>query len=425
MGLFGLGPKKSIDTRKIENEQHRAAAELIDERVGKQDDHQITDKDLKAAEKLLVKHQRANAAGKPHESPFRVLDPSLTAGINTVSEADLLAQNLPALSDYLKDPKETFSGPFATVIRTDAVREQSLRNTAAFIAEIFGQGADEINLKELGLARKAFNALEAKQLNTSDPQLAEKIAASEQSKSFTGENLAKLEQFMLHGKGGLCDHGPVSINGQVFEDVFLLPFTNAETVTDNASLKAIIDEYELRFQKTGYDRIYIHDEGKVFVALHKSGRLNRVDPGFRVQMSADGDYKDSGVVARVVDVSNSYKEATFGFWRDVVGNVVGGIRGKLHANLEKELDVASTAAVSKPEGGKSKPEMKDLMVGAGVAASLGAAMFNIPAAVMVISGTGGLVTAMNVIDYVATGHDKAPFYHAIGVAVNRNESVKY
>jgi len=421
MGLFGFGPKKLVDVRTIENEQHRAAAELIDERVGTTKNHIITDHDVANAEKLLAKHQRALDKGEPHKSPFRVLDPEMTGGVVGKSEADVLANNLSALKDYLRDKNDAYSGPFATTIQTDAIRDKDLQKTAAFIAEVFGTGGDEVNLKELGAARMA--------LGKEDSPYAAKIAASELKSHFTEDKLFKIEQFMLHGKGGLCDHGPVSINGQVFHDVFMLPpTTSTPEITDNATLKAFIDEYELRFQKTGYDRIYVHDEGRVFLALHKSGRLHRVEPMFKVQMSADGDYKDSGTVARVVDVSNSYNEATFGFWRDIIGNITKGIRGKLQANLEKDLDVASTNAIAdaKPEESEgSKPDMKDLAVGAGVAASLGAAMFNIPAAVMVVSGTGGLITAMNVIDYVATGHDKAPFYHAIGVTVNRNERIKH
>ncbi|HIN53112.1 MAG TPA: hypothetical protein EYM79_02270, partial [Planctomycetes bacterium] len=144
MGLFGFGPKKLVDVRTIENEQHRSAAELIDERVGTTKNHIITDRDLANAEKLLAKHQRALDKGQPHKSPFRVLDPEMTGGVVGQSEADILVSNLPALKQYLKNKNEAYSGPFATTLRTDAIRDKDIQKTAAFIAEVFGKGTDEV-----------------------------------------------------------------------------------------------------------------------------------------------------------------------------------------------------------------------------------------------------------------------------------------
>src|SRR5262249_55814722 len=94
-------------------------------------------------------------------------------------------------------------------------------------------------------------------------------------------------------------------------------------------LDRLIDQYEKRFERSGYDRIYIREGDKLFVALNASGSLPDVRPFYRVTMHHDNHLAASGQVLRVVDTPNSLKEATVGFWREVVGKTMSAIRGAL------------------------------------------------------------------------------------------------
>ncbi len=418
-------PKQSFETREVADHRHRAAAEIIDERVGKKRDHEVTAKDLNKAERLLTKHNEAVAAGTPDKSPL-AMGRAVAGEIGGPSEADLLTEALPHLKSYLHTEAETRRrGPFATTVRVGAIRDPEVAKCAAFIAACFGSGADELNLSELGAARVAF---EASKRGSLDPKLAEKMDATTNRGALTEDHLAELELFFNHGKGGLVSHGPISINGRPYHDVFAVPTTpNVPEVKDDKTAAALIEEYEQRLGDCGYDRIYVHtDDNRILVALNESGALDRVHPKDRIQLGTSGNYVDSARVARVVDVANSMHEATLGFWRKVIGKAVGAIRGKILANLDRDINSGtSKVADAKKAEASDKVDIKELAVGAGVVASMGAAFFNIPGAVMVAAGTGGVVTAMNVIDYVATGHDLSAVYHAAGVTLNRDERIVY
>jgi hypothetical protein len=131
-------------------------------------------------------------------------------------------------------------------------------------------------------------------------------------------------------------------------------------------------------------------------------------------------------VLRVVDTNNSFKEATVGFWRAVIGKTMGAIRSTLFKKLDASIDSATKSVVNaNASDAASKPSLNNMVATGAVVASVGVVAVHIPASAALIAVTGGAVTEANVIDYLATKPNKAPFYHASGVTVNRDDPVLY
>lgn len=436
MPISLFGPKRYFDCREVGDSKLRAAAEFIDHKVGSKHDFQVSEKDLKQAEGLLDKHHAAVKAGKPEKSPF--FDPhSRTIEL----EIDNLEAALPTLRGFLSTKKEQqYTGPFCTSIRYDAIRDKQLHACANVVANCFCKGNDEINFSELRCAIEKFDAYQDGSLAKADPDTARRIDAFKEQhgadalQAFDKDNLSRIEMYMLTGKGAIVNHGPFTINGVKYHDVFPLPIP-ADVTTTEGGLSGAIDDFETRFKGCGHDRIYIKDDnGHVYVALNAKGSLDHVQPTYRVQMGGSDNthdkYCDSATVVRVVDEPNSLKEATIGFWGKLVKRVSNLFYNKLITSADRRIDQATSDAVdaianASPADAQKKLDLKQLVTTGVLTAGFGVATFNLPAALAVIGGTGGVVTVANVVKYLTTNRDKMPIYHAIGVNINRDWKLTY
>jgi hypothetical protein len=392
MRLFGQQPFVKSDELKDTN--LRAAAELIDEQVGKKNDKTVTPKDLEKMRDLITRHDAAATAQHPEKSPLSHL---------MLTEIEIVRKSLDGLDAAMHAPKLAVGRRvFCTSLLVSAIADPKVRETAAQVARAIGKGPDQLNLKELDDARAAIQsgALKGIDMNA----------------------FSAIETFMFTGKGGLVTFGPVYVSGHRFDTVYKLP---VERGLGDAKLRKAIADFEQRFKETGYDRVYVkNDAGDLFIALNGKGALKRVEPHFRAQFRDDGELKDSGEVLHVADVDNSMKEATIGFWSKLLRKVIEGVRA---AATKKETGEALLHAAegTKEEDKKMSPQqMQSLAIAGGMVASMGVATLNAPVAAVMAVATGLIATAANVAVMAQTGKDMTAVLHAVGVTVNRDEAVR-
>lgn len=97
-----------------------------------------------------------------------------------------------------------------------------------------------------------------------------------------------LKDFMSSGRNGLCNFGPVNLQGQVFNQVILLedlPYYPMPEINrpeqerergKREAWESRIAEFEARFENTSYDRIYLAgDDDKLYLAVNGAGALNQ------------------------------------------------------------------------------------------------------------------------------------------------------
>ena len=391
----------SMTTQHIKNRSLRATAELIDENIGKKQDHKVTSSDLAKTKELLKEYDADSAANRAVSGPLTALSPF---------ELNQVRKNLPMLSDFIQGPSVKEKPAFATSVLISAIQDDAVRESAQKLASNFGKGDQELNLTELRQAKKAI-----KEQTLNGAPLPESL------KGINQEHIDEIELFLMTGKGGLVSHGEVRIDGKIFDDAYPLK--------GDPSSKAVIEGYEEQFKHLGYDRIYIKDSDKqLYVVLNKSGKL-RIQPQMRVQMGLEGHYEDSGTVVGVYDINNSFGEATWSFWGDCIQRFASSLRDKLGADINDGLKQVSETTAKDINGKNSGKgiDMKDLLVLGGVTASVGAAAFNIPVAMGILGGSGLAMTGINIVDYLRSRHhlDKSPVYHAMGVTLNREPPVNY
>ena len=167
------------------------------------------------------------------------------------------------------------------------------------------------------------------------------------------QRLTEIRDFMNNGRSGLCNHGPVNIYGEIFGQVFRLPFLPAYPPPPpgpdeerNPALYNVLDdtitEYEERFKETGYDRVYIAgQDGRLYLAIRDKGGLDEVQRGAEATFTSKslteasaighGVAPDSqsllrnsgrpaqiGQVLRTINVPNNVREAATSWGRNLL-----------------------------------------------------------------------------------------------------------
>jgi hypothetical protein len=405
MGLFGIGGgnAKSFQVRDLADRRLKAAAELIDDALGTEHDDKLTDKDLKKAAAQLQKADHGAFKGLG-DYEIQLLKDALLPQDGTQGRM---------LTDFLAEEQVKPVGPFATAIETKAILDPEVRVAAETVAKNFGTGEEQVNLTEL---RQAMGALRDGKL----PDGANVPQVNEQT-------LGDLELFLMTGKGGLVTHEGVAIGGSRFKEAFPL--------SGDPDSPEVIQHYDKFFESCGYDLVFIkgpkppgEEKAQLYVVLNESGAL-QVKAGMQVQMGQDGDYQDLGKVVATHDISNSFGEATWGFWGDVASGLVKGIRGKLGKNLDTQLEVAASGAAAgmttvQPADKKADGTMTTVLA-AGTLGAVGGAVassFVAPAAIAL----GVSVSGFNLIDAYKNrlGRDKSLIFHAMGVGVNQERHVR-
>jgi hypothetical protein len=290
------------------------------------------------------------------------------------------------------------------------------------------------------------------------------------------------------GTGGLISYPEVRIRGDVFEDVFRLPRVEAALMElDKLALESkarlvlegvnapegggegeeqapakkptsrkaasaparpepkksegdkdedwtrLIAHYETRFAKTGYKRVYVKgDDGDLYVAVTRNPiHVQRYDQ----VATSDGERQGpSGTVLHVVDVDTTIRDVTLGFWGDVIRKSKATILSLLGKRLNTEIQGALEDAIV----GDKKPDKEEdgslrrmlsaggTVVGAGsLLTPILTAAAHVPPVAAVVISVGVVITGMNVADLLIAGHDKQPFYQAVGVTVNTNRPIHF
>ncbi len=409
-----------LGTYQFEDQRVRAGAELLDDLVGKKGDQKLTAKDVRRAEQLWNQHERSLENGEPAKSPLNKLSDF---------EVGLVGLAVPALSSELRTKTPHHRRVFATAMPVDVIALPEVRSCAALVTEFFGRGPEdrEINLTDI---QKAKVALESG-LAGLPPEAVERL---EESGVFTLANIDHIDIFLRTEKTGLVRHDGVKIGGHAMPMTFRLPVEGVAhgEEPDPQAIQQAIDKLETTLgDRSNYDRIYfkgpIGDNG-LYLALNSKGRIGYVNPGDRVQMKRFK-AEDTGEVLRVIDIDNSLVgEAIIGFWGKMINNIIQAVRKHLLKGLDRRIEQATTETVEileeKRDPGEVISDVKKMIFAGSGAASFGAAMFNLPVATGIITGSGIFLTLSNVYNYLRRTRDMRPIYQALGISVNRDEKIR-
>ncbi|MEK7703433.1 MAG: hypothetical protein AAB426_00630 [Myxococcota bacterium] len=413
-------PEKSVDTRTIADALARGAAEAIDARYGETGNHLVSESDVAQA--------RAEVRSNRPE-----LEQSLGA-----LQTKIIERNLDVLEAMVQGKAK---GPeaFCSCMTIFSIRDPAVQRCAEVITSNFRPGvqADDparpetayLTLDKLVWARKVYAQLQSGELERTNPELAQRLRAEPH---FNEPNIDALELFMREGRGGIVDHGPMSVpldkDGKVvtFEHVFKLPVPFAG---DGEDLEARLKKYEDEFSHTGYDRVYLtSEEGEGFyVAIIDQGFLpqsvragTRVQQGtpdepgglFRVLAARDVDNTVAEAAARpLMTAARTAKNSLAQLFSD---RFAAGMRGALET-----IPVNDPKQVERYEQRRLR-ELKEDGLNVTKIALTGAAAVGWPTALAI--GLGGL-TGMNVVDYATGTKSARQFFGAVGVMVQRTGPV--
>jgi hypothetical protein len=312
---------------------------------------------------------------------------------------------------------------FCTSLRVDAIRDPQTLRVAQYLATHIGKGESQINVSEMDVVARAVAAnTSGLPLSEAQRELLNTLTQAEAAGEFNLNRFADIYTYMMTGKGGLVQHGPIFVTGKRFDEVYKLHPPADLDWNNPEAVGAMLDDFERRFKSSGFDRVYVRNtEGALFVALNEKGALKRVQNDFNAGARRDGETVDSGQVLRAVDVDNSWREAVFGFWGKIVRTLVEGIRDRFS---KEDTGAAIAAAADKVEGPK-KDQLKQMLLAGSVVAGMGVATINVPAAFLITSVVGALATGANVVEMLRVGRDKLPILHAAGVTVNRDEALNH
>lgn len=455
-----------LQTSSLIDSNLRAAAEVIDQHIGKKNNHEITLKDLQEAERLV--EDAALGVGKAAET----WHPDAIA---------VVKQNLPKLWAEFKEaePKDTVKDKYAAIL-IDTIADPSVRKTARLLASRFARPRAEVSIDDIHETRKLLAEIKASK-PPSNPKLAKTITDGVAAKTFDEDAFNRLATFMTTGVGGISNHGPVNISGREFADVYWLPLdlldTQSEPVAVNvdgaeeeqepaaasaagadaaaqpadgedapaaatrrrssrparerseSELNSIIDEYTKRFKRTGYDCIFfLGADKRLYVALNDKGAVDKINEGFRLNFVHDSSTTDSCVVLRVVESNNSIGDATVGFWGKLVRKLGDTMNALLFRRIDKRLEQSATRVqrATKDElSTDEKHNLQRMVITGGTVAALGAAMASagavlgeFPLVAGSVAGIGAVMTAVQIVDYLATTRDKTAILNASGHVVN-------
>jgi hypothetical protein len=386
----------AVDIRGIEDPNQHSAAQTLLRLTGARD-HVLTQRRLTQAEAKLARG--AVAA----EAPILV---------------DQLRRQLPALRALVeRAPTGSSALPFTNTIGVDAIARDAVRQCAAAITSGL-ERPDVLTLAQVVEARAVL--AEGASSHPRAPHLREAAAAG----LITPETLEALETFLRTGQGGLVCHGPISVSGQVFNDLYRLPVSGGD-------LGAAVADYEAKFAHTGYDRIYLEaqPEGGLYLALNDHGRISDlVKPGYRAALPPGSERSCALEVIHVVDVPNGFREAALGPWRDTVAKLGDAMTGALRSRATEGVERAAANAVGAVTGGPAaRARVSDLINLATAFSGLtavGTAVCLYELAVPVALGAAGaaaIISGVNIASWARNRGDqnKTAVAHALGIAVNQ------
>ncbi len=385
----------TVDVRGIEDPNQHSAAQTLLRLTGARD-HVLTQRRLTQAEAKLARG--AVAA----EAPILV---------------EQLRRQLPALRDLVERATRPGALPFTNTIGVDAIARDAVRQCAAAITSGL-ERPDVLTLSQVVEARAVL--AEDASSHPRAPHLREAAAAG----LITPESLEALETFLRTGQGGLVCHGPISVSGQVFNDVYRLPVSGGD-------LSAAVAEYEAKFAHTGYDRIYLEaqPEGGLYLALNDHGRISDlVKAGYRASLPPGSERSCALEVIHVVDVPNGFSEAALGPWRDTVAKLGDAMAGALRSRATEGVERAAANAVGAVTGGPAaRARVSDLINLATAFSGLtavGTAVCLYELAVPVALGAAGaaaIISGVNIASWARNRGDqnKTAIAHALGIAVNQ------
>jgi hypothetical protein len=407
----------TILTPHIRDPGLRAAAEIVDKVAGKAGDREVGFDDVKKAERLLIEHKKAIAAGKPEKSPLHEVHGAAIAHLeNHIAE-------LKAMFDTLAPPKK--QRPFCSSFLTESIALTEPRKCAEAIAKATtGDGAelslaDFLDAKDIMNGRPTDNGEEetARVKALLDPLIADG--------TINPKAMEALDVFFLTGQGGLMSHGPVRITDDFkFDDVYRLPNKGAKK---DKELAKVIDDYERMFKRSGYDRVYIKNkQGELFVALREKGSIDWIQPGFKVVMRNDEHKVPSGEVIHVFDERNSLKEATWGIWKKTIEKLTDAWSSAVDDRLDKTIDDAAKELVENiPATKPQKSDGKNLLTAAVLLTAVGGLSAALPAVGLTLLGASILATGTSMVRYGMLERDKTPILYAMGVTVNERQPQWY
>lgn len=425
--------QRFLDPNELTEPRLRAAAEIIGERVGRAGG-QIRETDVARIAHILDTYETRVQTG---DMPRR------WRGFGGV-ELALLREKIDAIASRLHRVTEPTPSPFCVSFKPSAIAHAQTRRCAELVASLGSTG--EVTSHALSQAVAILDADELPDV------LRTRLQDPNNREVFTPENIQSLMIFQSTGKGGIAHGGPISINGTTFTEVHVLTHESIEP----SQLGKLVQEIEEQINSSGYDRIYVTDtDGRLLLALNESGSISNIRPKMRVRVDDPdtGEFRGSGKVVLVVDVNNSLREATLGFWLELPRKITSAIHRadgeSIESRIQKVLadDKTSKSDTKKsdtpeedinPEktkkkktgeasdSGRDKAEARDSgtanwCFASGLGATLGTMAFSAPAAFGAIAAIGGIVTAVNIGEYARNyrKRDKSPVYHAIGVTMAR------
>jgi hypothetical protein len=409
--------------------QAYAAAQLVDRHFGFRDNGKVTAIDIWKARWALKDLAHLEKRNQRAASPLRDLRPH---------EIELLRSQLDKLAEMTHGPLPQRRRDFATSLNYRLIAKPAVQECAKLIAENLGQRKgkedNDVNLAELAEAEIVLAKLTSGELTQENPKLAETLS---KSGAFTAENIAEIASFMRDGVGPLLRHGPLTINGRDFTDVFRIPLPDTEkgegeshsTIAYNKAIR----ETELMLQNASYDRIYVRGyDDTLYVALNHrrmglsgEGSLENIKEGYAAHLpSADGTTQDAGRVVEVVDINNSLYEATIAFYKRPLVAALETMYEKGKDLMDKRGRAAADRAIDVVEKERTLKSaevpgaLKALAPLATALSVVGLSYFQLPLVAYTLVATGAGLSGANVVNAMRRDSDLRPLYQAIGVAVN-------
>lgn len=455
MGLFG--PKaKPLVTYTLTDPDQRAAADYIDQKIGKKNNHEITLQDLKTAESLVEAAElNAGEATKWHPDALAMVKAQLPA----LWKAYSAHEEVPTVV------RERYSA-----VALWAIADPALQKAASFVARREHKQRGEITIKDVAATRVALADLEAKK-TPKDPELTKLLSDGIASGAFVPADFQRVAVYLSTGMGAITSH-PVRINGRLYADVYRLPLDVMDTQADAPAINVdgadadeegaegeakgeaktdrkpaprprqrseneierAVEEYVIRFKRSGYDQVFFLGADKqLYVALNSKGPVDKVQEGFRVQFEGKAGNLDSSVVLRVVETNNSIADATIGFWGKLVRKLGDTMNALLFRRIDKRLEAAASRVDRASKDKLDNAQREDLsrmVVTGGTVAALGAAVASagavlgeFPLVTGSVAGIGAVMTAVQVVDYLTTRQDKTAILHAAGHVVATDEGI--
>ena len=187
---------KAIPTTSLRDPSVRAAAEVIDARIGKKNNREITLEDLQEAQKIVDETLAGDADQVAKWHP---------------DELSILRSELPQLWKRMNaepSTKPRHEAKFSALV-VDTLKDPKIRQAARVIAEQIGPERFEVNITDVIETRRYFKEKREGQAEFSNPSLAKKLEAAIANDTFDPQAFQSLAVFMTTGAGGLASHGPM------------------------------------------------------------------------------------------------------------------------------------------------------------------------------------------------------------------------